>query len=72
MHVAAFSITILILLSRKACQALIEYIDSQRIYACHQYIEPDIKFQPINQQRIAYVTTDNAQLVDWNVWYVID
>ena len=53
----------LILLCGKPSQSLLIHIYPQRVHPRHSHIDPQIKFQPIHQQGVAYIMGHNQRRV---------
>ena len=54
-------------LTCKSRQAVIININSERIYACYQYVDPQVELNAVYQQRILNILTDHQLLIQGNL-----
>ena len=58
MHVQVVKVVLLrsyVLLGREPCQALLKYENPQRVNPIHQNVDPQVKFETVNQVRFSHV-----------------
>lgn len=69
---STFAKTYVICLRSKSDEALVIHVDAPRFHRCDAHIQSQVKFKSIDQERVGDIPTDDALLVNRNLWYVID
>ena len=68
----AFAIGLVVGLGGEAHQPLVVDVDAPRVHRCHAHVQPQVKLQPVDQERVCDVPTDDAVLVNWHLGDVVD
>ena len=53
-----------VLLRGKPGQALLVYVDSERLVARHDYVDAQVKLVPIDQERISDIARDDRGILN--------